>query len=273
MGDDRLLSGPEVLDRMVRAVDKVRQRLLRAASALESAGIDYAVVGGNAVAAWVARVDEAAVRNTQDVDILLRRSDLDRATPPLEAAGFVRRHVKGIDLFLDGPNSKARDALHILFAGERVRPEYIEAAPDVGEFDRIGPLRVLSLPALVRMKLSSFRIKDRMHRLDLIEVGLIDGTWVDRLPEHLRTRLRELLENPEGLPPRPSIGRPLLRAAYPEMASPLVSPRRGLGFVHARSMSVSTAASSYNDSSISVRNRLGVAITFGPRPPCEIISG
>ena len=54
---------------MERAVEKVRQRLLRAASALEQAGVPYAVVGGNAVAAWVSRVDEAAVRNTQDVDI------------------------------------------------------------------------------------------------------------------------------------------------------------------------------------------------------------
>ena len=60
----------DLLDRMVRAVEKVRERLHRAASALEAAGIPYAVVGGNAVAAWVATVDEAAVRNTQDVDLL-----------------------------------------------------------------------------------------------------------------------------------------------------------------------------------------------------------
>ena len=48
-------------------------------AALEGAGIPYAVAGGNAVASWVARVDEAAVRNTQDVDILIRREDLDAA--------------------------------------------------------------------------------------------------------------------------------------------------------------------------------------------------
>ena len=67
--------GPEVCDRMVRAVEAVRDRLRRATAALESAGIDYALAGGNAVAAWVARIDPAAVRNTQDVDILLRRED------------------------------------------------------------------------------------------------------------------------------------------------------------------------------------------------------
>ncbi|HTA28970.1 MAG TPA: hypothetical protein VK731_00720, partial [Candidatus Cybelea sp.] len=56
-------------ERMSNAVERVRLRLLRAASALAQARILYAVAGGNAVAAWVSRVDEAAVRNTQDVDI------------------------------------------------------------------------------------------------------------------------------------------------------------------------------------------------------------
>src|SRR5947209_1776223 len=110
-------------ERMIRAVERVRERLLRAAAALEKAGVPYAVIGGNAVAAWVSRVDEAAVRNTQDVDMLLRRSDLDAATAALAPAGFIRRHVAGMDLFLDGPQAKARDAVHVVFAMEKVRPE------------------------------------------------------------------------------------------------------------------------------------------------------
>src|SRR5215510_14346777 len=120
-------------ERMTNAVEKIRQRLLRAARALEEAGVPYAVAGGNAVAAWVSRVDEAAVRNTQDVDILLRRTDLDSAREALEKAGFVYRHAAGVDMFLDGPNAKARDAVHIVFAGEKVRPDYLEAVPDVLE--------------------------------------------------------------------------------------------------------------------------------------------
>jgi len=61
---------------MFGAMEKVRQRLLRATAALESAGVPYAVVGGHAVAAWVSRIDESATRGTQDVDILVRREDL-----------------------------------------------------------------------------------------------------------------------------------------------------------------------------------------------------
>jgi hypothetical protein len=41
---------------MERAVAKVRERLLRATAALNQAGIPYAVVGGNAVASWVANI-------------------------------------------------------------------------------------------------------------------------------------------------------------------------------------------------------------------------
>jgi hypothetical protein len=189
---------PISLDRMVSAVEKVRERLTRATAALETAKIPYAVAGGNAVAAWVSRVDEAAVRNTQDVDIVLRRSDLEKATAALHAVGFVRRHVAGIDLFLDGARAKARDAVHIVFAGERVRPEYTHPAPEVTETEPYQPFRVLSLPALVRMKLTSYRLKDKVHLLDLIDVGLLDASWVASLPDELGVRLQELLDNPEA---------------------------------------------------------------------------
>src|SRR5437868_4525696 len=82
--------------RMSNAVDHVRRRLLKGSEILREAGVPYAVVGGNAVAAWVARVDEAAVRNTRDVDILLRREDLPAAIAAFELAGFTHRRVASI---------------------------------------------------------------------------------------------------------------------------------------------------------------------------------
>lgn len=182
----------EILDRMVRAVEKVRDRLRRATAALESAGLPYAVVGGNAVAFWVATVDEAAVRNTQDVDVLLRREDLEAAKGALTDAGFIYRHVKGIDMFLDGPGAKARDAVHVLFADEPVRPGDAAATPKIDEATAPPPYRVLELEALVRMKLTSYRLKDQVHLQDMIEVGLIDESWVDRMPRTLDDRLRHV---------------------------------------------------------------------------------
>jgi hypothetical protein len=126
---NELLADEVLLERMVRAVERVRDRLRRAAGALREAGVPYAVAGGNAVAAWVATVDEAAVRNTQDVDVIIRRADLPAARQALESAGFVYCHSSGIDMFLDGPSAKARSAVHVRFAGEKVRPAYVEPVP------------------------------------------------------------------------------------------------------------------------------------------------
>jgi len=171
--------------------------MLRASRALGAAGVPYAVAGGNAVAAWVATVDASAVRNTQDVDILLRRDDLEKAARALEAAGFVRRHVAGMDVFLDGPDARARDAVHVVLAGEKVRPEHAAAAPGVEEAQRpagAGGVCVVALEALVRMKLTSFRRKDQVHLLDMLQVGLVDESWVQRMGPLLGGRLRELID-------------------------------------------------------------------------------
>jgi hypothetical protein len=189
---------------MIRAVQKVRDRMLRAVRALEQASVPYAIVEGNAVAAWVSRVDEAAVRNTRDVDILLRRTDLDTARRVLEAAGFVYRRVSclgqpgKLELFLDGPNASARDALRIVFASEKVRADRPVASPDVVDSEAADAFRLISLEALVKMKLAAFRDKDRTHVRDLIEVGLLDASWISRLPSELGQRLATLLNTPEG---------------------------------------------------------------------------
>jgi hypothetical protein len=189
---------PDLLDRMVNAVELVRQRLLRASSALGAANIPHAIVGGNAVAAWVATVDRAAVRNTQDVDVLIRRADLDAVKGAMHAAGFVYRHAASIDMFLDHPDASPRDAVHIVFASEVVRPGEPAANPGVDEAVDMGGLRVLALDALVRIKLTAFRRKDQVHLLDMIAVGLIDESAAARLPPPLADRLRELLNDPEG---------------------------------------------------------------------------
>ncbi|HEV8542110.1 MAG TPA: nucleotidyl transferase AbiEii/AbiGii toxin family protein [Verrucomicrobiae bacterium] len=189
---------------MIRAVEKVRERLLRAAKALAAARVPYAVVGGNAVAAWVSRVDEAAVRNTRDVDILLRRADFDAARRALESEGFIYRRVASLgragalDLFLDGPNASARDAVHVVFAGEKVGAESVAPSPDVSESEQADQFRVVSLEALVRMKLTAFRDKDRTHLRDLIEVGLVLPSILPSLPPELRSRLQLLFDAPEG---------------------------------------------------------------------------
>ena len=180
------------------AVDAVRDRLLRATKLLNEAGVPYAVIGGNAVATWVRTVDPSLIRTTTDVDILIDRADLDRVRQALEPGGFIYRHSAGIDMFLDGPGAKARDAVHVLFAKEKVRPHYELPTPAVKESEHAEEFQVLSLEALVRMKLTSNRDKDRMHVRDFVDARLVDSSWPDRFPPVLAERLRGILATPDG---------------------------------------------------------------------------
>jgi len=187
----------DILDRMERAVAKVRERLLRATAALNQAGVPYAVVGGNAVASWVATVDEGAVRNTRDVDLLIRRADFDAVTAALEGAGFVRGELLGVDRFRDGPEGKPSEAIHIIFAGEKTRPDHLLSAPEIQTFQDPVNFRVITLETLVVMKLMSNRDKDRTHLRDMIAVGLIDRSWLPTLPAQLAERLKHILDTPD----------------------------------------------------------------------------
>jgi len=186
--------GMEILDRMERAVANVRERLLRATAALNAAGIAYAVVGGNAVASWVATIDAGAVRNTRDVDLLVNRADLPALTAALEAVGFVRDEVMDVEMFRDGPDGKPSEAIHLLFAGEKTRAEHMLPAPEIETVDDPEQFRVISLESLVVMKLMSNRRKDLTHLDDLISLGLVDSSWLPKLPPEMAARLKHLLD-------------------------------------------------------------------------------
>jgi hypothetical protein len=197
-GPTTVVFGFDVLDRIEEAIAMVKERLRRAVAALEARSIPYAVVGGHAVAAWVSRIDPAAVRTTVDVDLLVARGDFEAVKAALEAAGFVHSFTFGIDIFVDGPQGKAREAVHILYAGERVKPADPVPAPGLETADVFEGYRIMDLDRLITMKLVAFRLKDRVHLLDMIDVGLIDATTLDRVAEPLRPRLAELLANPGG---------------------------------------------------------------------------
>jgi hypothetical protein len=181
----------EILDRMERAVAKVRERLLRATAVLNRAG-------GHAVASWVATIDAGAVRNTRDIDLLVRRDDLAALTAALEQAGFVRAEVLDVHMFLDGPDAKPSESIHLLFAGEKVRPEDPLPVPELTTAADPAGFRVITLEALVHMKLLSNRREDQVHVEDLIGVGLIDRSWLARLPPVLAQRLETILDTPQG---------------------------------------------------------------------------
>ncbi len=184
----------DTMDRIEEAFQKVQDRLRRATAILEQSGLAYAVIGGNAVIHWVSQVNPAAYRFTHDVDVLVRRDDLASVTKVMETAGFRYRHVRGIDMFMDGPKNKVEDAVHLLFAEEKVRPTDLAPTPSVEESIPGNGYQVLSLGALVRMKLTSFRLKDQTHLDDMLRVGLIDASLKERLPAELVERYQKILD-------------------------------------------------------------------------------
>jgi hypothetical protein len=101
-------------------------------------------------------------------------------------------------MFLDGPDAKARDAVHVLFAGVKVKQTDSEPVPQIDKVAIIKNLRTIPLEGLVKLKLISFRDKDRTHLRDMLSINLIDETWLEKLPTELAERLKILLDDPEG---------------------------------------------------------------------------
>jgi len=190
------ITGDELWNRMERAVEKVNERLRKTVGILEAAKVPYAVIGGHAVRAWVAQVDEAALRTTRDVDILIRPADLTGLISAMTAAGYYHRITNGLNMFVEHPDASARDAVHVLLVGNIERSG--EPNPDIEPAARAADFQTVKFETLVRMKLNAFRDKDRVHLRDMISLGMIDTSWLEKFPEPLRVRLEELLNDPDG---------------------------------------------------------------------------
>lgn len=176
------------------ALDEVAKRLQRIVAALNAAQVPHALAGGQAVALWVATKDPAAVRTTKDVDLLLRRNDLPKARTAATSADFEYFEVMGVGMFLERADRNPRKAVHLLWAGEKVRPNDVLPSPSVEEREILDQgTAVVSLAALVRMKLMANRDQDRVHLRDLIEVELVGRDLLAGLPSELADRLDALL--------------------------------------------------------------------------------
>jgi hypothetical protein len=179
--------------RYLMALDDVTERLERITRCFDDAGVRYALVGGQAVALWVATVDPAAVRTTKDIDVLLDRSDLPQARAAAQSVGMDYFETMGVGMFIDRREPNPRTGVHIVWAGEKVRAHELIAAPTIDARQTLpGGRHVISLAKLLEMKLTAFRDQDRVHVRDMIDVGLVDASVITDLPPELVRRLDEL---------------------------------------------------------------------------------
>src|SRR5262249_47358879 len=142
--------------------------------------------------------DEEAVRNTGDVDLLIRRADFAAARATLEPAGFVYNRLLDVDVFVYGPQGNPSAGLHLLFAGEKVRAEDEHPCPELDESERAAESEVVTPLGLGRMKRMPWSEKSHTHLLGLIPFGRIDAAWPSLLPPARADRLQQLLDNPNG---------------------------------------------------------------------------
>ena len=128
------------------------------------------------------------VRTTKDVDVCMRRVDLERAAIALKPHGFELTEVKGIPMFFDGSDATPKQAVHIVLAEDPV--------PDIGEGvrDETFHWKRVELDRLLTMKMIANRAHDHVHVMNLYRSGAIDRTCIDRVPAHPRMHLKDVLD-------------------------------------------------------------------------------
>lgn len=174
-------------------VEQLFDKAKRLHAALTAAGIPYRVIGGVAVFLQVYARDPGKARITQDIDVAINRGELSKIVTAAEKFGFRYRHEAGVEMLVDARNPRASTAIHLIFAHEKVRPEYLEPVPAFSEPTRTAEGILLAPVAdLVRMKLTSYRLKDRVHIQDMDAVKLITPEIEAGLPEPLLARLAEI---------------------------------------------------------------------------------
>lgn len=164
-----------------RHVEQLFETVRRLAQAFAQAGIEYRVVGGVAVFLHVHQREPGAARSTRDVDVAIDRAQLDAVVDAVRPFGFTFRHVAGVDMLVEAREPRARSAVHLLFVREKVRSERT-----------VEGILLAPVADLVRMTLTSYRLKDQVHIQDLDAVGLITPEVESQLSEVLRGRLREV---------------------------------------------------------------------------------
>lgn len=173
-------------------VEQLFERISRLHSVLTAAGVPYRIIGGVAVFIHVSERDPLRARMTADVDAAIQRDDLAAAIEAARLAGWVYRHVAGVDMLVDGERPRARSAVHLMFLNEKIRPEYEEGVPSSAPVSTREGVLLAPVADLVRMKLTSYRLKDRVHIQDLDAVGLITLEIEAGLTELMKARLAEI---------------------------------------------------------------------------------
>jgi len=159
---------------LVRVLHKITE-------ALTSEGIPHELIDGLAVLVHVEEADPKHSTLTRDVDLIVRE-DLERIKLAAAKNGFRFRHTAGVGMLLYGEGDSAENAASCVQRQFRAEKKRI-----LGE-----EVLVIPVADLLRMKLSAFRDKDRVHVRSMNAAGLITAGVEEKLPGELRVRLQQV---------------------------------------------------------------------------------
>ena len=151
-----------IRERMERAPQIVQDRLNRRGEGAGKGRSSVPVVGGNAVGYSVGTHGSGGDESDSRCGFDGRAHSMGRSlpgdrrgrirSPACQRGGYVSRPARAEE----GDSRSACD-----FAGERVNEKHEFPNPTLGNVTRFGEVLVLALPELVRMKLTSWRLKTR----------------------------------------------------------------------------------------------------------------
>jgi hypothetical protein len=180
---------------LFEAFELVHARQAEITRALDAAQIEYALSGSNATYAWIASVEDSAVRAYRNVEFIVNPGDESRTIIALRhLEQEVNRRADRI-LLRSRPLQRDRWCDCMFLAGAILQQGC--TVPDV-ETESVSDAKVLSLSVLVRFQLERWLLDDQVDLRDMIDVGLLDDSWLDRFPAELSARLKELLDDPDG---------------------------------------------------------------------------
>lgn len=178
-----------------RLMGELEQRMRRIVGALNAAGIRYAVIGGQAMIAWVSTIDPDAARTTKDIDLLVNEADIDAIASVAQTVGLKYEFSYGIPMLVEIDNPSPKRGVHFLWANQKVKPHDPHPTPAVEASVWFQDVPVVALPELIKLKLMANRDHDRAHIRDLIDLGLVGREMLAQLPADLAAKLAWFLDD------------------------------------------------------------------------------
>ena len=125
--------------------------------------------------------------------VAMVKERLKRVKAALEGAGFVHSVKVGIHIFVDGPHGKVREAVHILFAGEPVKPA--DSVAGIASRDTVIRMkktdRPKDWPLVNALAIQAHYAGDPAAVLHLRDHEILREAWRQIAPESRESAMRE----------------------------------------------------------------------------------